>query len=185
MADEASAPLSKGYLHACQRAELLGLQTPSEAEWLASEECQREAVETEAHEDAVAQELSENDENMRHISGGLDELNTILSATQKKINKFKTVCGSLGTLLKARVQSQSGSRSDQSTASEQQQEEAQVESETERECEDKPYPVMARKPDLNAKVESHLDKLDSLMKKAENAQYSMKHQTSQMKQFFK
>jgi small-conductance mechanosensitive channel len=103
---------------------------------------------------------------------------------------LQTVCGSLGTLLKARVQSQSGSTSDQSTASGQQQEAeeppmAEEEADAEHESDVKPRPVTARKVDLNAKVESHLDKLDSLMKKAENAQYSMKHQTSQMKQFFK
>jgi hypothetical protein len=61
MADEATAAPSKGYLYACQRAELLGLPTPSEAEWLASDEYQREAAEeeeAEAHDDAVAQVTS-------------------------------------------------------------------------------------------------------------------------------
>lgn len=43
----------------------------------------------------------------------------------------------------------------------------------------------AKKADLNAKVGSHIDKLDSLITKAENAQYSMKHQTKQMKSFLK
>ena len=48
---------SQGYLYACQRAELLGLPTPTEAEWLASEERnrEREAEEQSGHEDAVAQ----------------------------------------------------------------------------------------------------------------------------------
>ena len=35
--------------------------------------------------------------------------------------------------------------------------------------------------DVGQKVTSHLDKLDSLINKAENAQYSMAHQTKQMK----
>lgn len=39
--------------------------------------------------------------------------------------------------------------------------------------------------DLNKKMSSHLDKLDSLITKAENAQYSMQHQTKQMRKFMK
>lgn len=47
----------QAYLYACQRAELLGLPTPTEAEWLASEEYarEREAQELDSHDDAVAQ----------------------------------------------------------------------------------------------------------------------------------
>lgn len=43
--------------------------------------------------------------------------------------------------------------------------------------------MTSKKIDINAKVGSHLDKLDSLITKAENAQYSMQHQTKQMKKF--
>jgi len=39
--------------------------------------------------------------------------------------------------------------------------------------------------DLSQKMGSHLDKLDSLISKAENAQYSMQHQTKQMRKFLK
>ena len=39
--------------------------------------------------------------------------------------------------------------------------------------------------DLNQKMGSHLNKLDSLITKAENAQYSMQHQTKQMKKILK
>lgn len=46
-------------------------------------------------------------------------------------------------------------------------------------------PVLSKKIDLNEKMGSHLDKLDSLVTKAENAQYSMQHQTKQMKKFLK
>lgn len=45
--------------------------------------------------------------------------------------------------------------------------------------------INAKKIDLNEKVGSHLDKLDSLITKAENAQYSMQHQTKQMKKIIK
>ncbi|XP_014216744.1 uncharacterized protein LOC106645408 [Copidosoma floridanum] len=179
--------LSQGYLYACQRAELLGLPTPTEAEFFASEDYARErdAVEQDGHDDAVAQELEENDECMQRIGGGLDELNTILNATQKKINKFKNVCGSLGTLLKARVSSSPGTPEHKPRAgsSSEQEEVPAAEGDAE---EEPPQPQAApRKADLNAKVGSHLDKLDSLINKAENAQYSMKHQTKQMKAYMK
>lgn len=39
--------------------------------------------------------------------------------------------------------------------------------------------------DINKKMGSHLNKLDSLITKAENAQYSMQFQTKQMKKFLK
>ncbi|XP_001602420.1 uncharacterized protein LOC100118458 [Nasonia vitripennis] len=197
----ASLKPSQGYLYACQRAELLGLPTPTEAEWLASEECarEREAQEQDAHDDAVAQELDEKEEGMKRVGGGLDELNTILNATQKKINKFKTVCGSIGTLLKARVSSQPGTPEHKSRAGsstepqpgDEENPEQEQPPETNEEAQPDSEPgverprMTAKKTDLNAKVGSHLDKLDSLITKAENAQYSMKHQNKQMKSFLK
>lgn len=45
--------------------------------------------------------------------------------------------------------------------------------------------VMPKTINLNEKMGSHLDKLDSLITKAESAQYSMQHQTKQMKKFLK
>lgn len=45
--------------------------------------------------------------------------------------------------------------------------------------------VQPKQIDLDKKMGSHLDKLDSLITKAENAQYSMQHQTKQMKKFLK
>lgn len=45
--------------------------------------------------------------------------------------------------------------------------------------------VQPKQIDLSQKMGSHLDKLDSLISKAENAQYSMQHQTKQMKKFLK
>ncbi|GLG95815.1 Uncharacterized protein GBIM_02707 [Gryllus bimaculatus] len=49
------------------------------------------------------EELEIDNEQMKHLSGGLDELNSILSVTQKKLNRFKIVCGSLTNLLKIKV----------------------------------------------------------------------------------
>lgn len=45
--------------------------------------------------------------------------------------------------------------------------------------------VQPKHIDINQKMGSHLDKLDSLISKAENAQYSMQHQTKQMRKFLK
>lgn len=45
--------------------------------------------------------------------------------------------------------------------------------------------VQPKQLDLSQKMGSHLDKLDSLISKAENAQYSMQHQTKQMRKFLK
>lgn len=43
----------------------------------------------------------------------------------------------------------------------------------------------SRRQEINDKVESTVDKLDLLISKAENAQYSMQHQTKQMRKFLK
>jgi len=45
--------------------------------------------------------------------------------------------------------------------------------------------IQPKQIDLSKKMGSHLDKLDSLITKAENAQYSMQHQTKQMRKFLK
>lgn len=45
--------------------------------------------------------------------------------------------------------------------------------------------VHPKQIDLDRKMVSHLDKLDILVTKAENAQYSMQHQTKQMRKFLK
>lgn len=42
-------------------------------------------------------------------------------------------------------------------------------------------PSSNKKIDIGEKMGSHLNKLDSLISKAENAQYSMAHQTKQMR----
>lgn len=51
--------------------------------------------------------------------------------------------------------------------------------------EDRQKSTSQRATDINEKMGSHLDKLDSLITKAENAQYSMQHQSKQMRSFLK
>ncbi|XP_015121158.1 uncharacterized protein LOC107043950 [Diachasma alloeum] len=174
--------MSREYLYAVQRAELLGQTPPSQEEWEASN------VKVEIKEDdvdnTVAQDLNEADESAARIGGGLDELNNILSATQRKINRFKTVCGSLGTLLKVRVASRDNTPAEIATDDSQDDfqnfqhgtltvETSNVNVES--------SPVSHKKIDINEKMTSHLDKLDSMITKAERAQGSMQYQTKMMK----
>ena len=107
----------------------------------------------------------------------------------------------MGTLLKARVGSQSGTpdhkpgeprpgtsnepQYDGPGLEEEQPQEDGVVSEEMDGQDDRQRLNMTKKSDLNTKMGSHIDKLDSLINKAENAQYSMKHQTKQMKNYMK
>ncbi|XP_034175640.1 uncharacterized protein LOC117602142 [Osmia lignaria lignaria] len=186
--------MSQAYIHACERAELLGLPIPSEEEW-------REANDhvNDNDDDAVIQNLDSSDEAAQRIGGGLEELNTILNATQKKINRFKNVCGSLSTLLKVKVGSRNGTPDhkhskkndndpkDLLAKTSMNEENLTIELANDEKCMDKAEtePVISKKIDINEKMGSHLAKLDSLVTKAENAQYSMQHQTKQMKKFLK
>ncbi|XP_046417058.1 uncharacterized protein LOC124300571 [Neodiprion virginianus] len=184
--------MAEDYAYACQRAELLGLPLPSQEEWTKS----RQATEPtkEEIEDSIVEDATMKDESLQRVGGGLDELNSILSATQKKLNRFKTVCGSLGAMLKVRVGSRSSTPdhaplqpnpdsskglSDTLTADETISVECTVDETVEK------IEAGARRHDINDKIESHVDKLDLLISKAENAQYSMQHQTKQMKKFLK
>ncbi|KAL0134897.1 hypothetical protein PUN28_001581 [Cardiocondyla obscurior] len=192
--------MSEDYQHACERAELLGLPRPSEEEWRQSQVAQGENR-GDDDDDAALQDLDYADETAGRISGGLDELNSILSTTQKKLNRFKTVCGSLGTLLKGKVNSRGGTprhKVEEPNPDAEKEESQKLESDEVMTVETSGDPVgddavnesadtgfQPKQLDLSQKMGSHLDKLDSLITKAENAQYSMQHQTKQMKKFLK
>ncbi|XP_043250685.1 uncharacterized protein LOC122396399 [Colletes gigas] len=188
--------MSQAYIHACERAELLGLPIPSEEEWKETREAEDNANDD---DDEVIQNLATSDEAAQRISGGLDEFNSILNATQKKINRFKTVCGSLGTLLKVKVGSRNNALDDKNieqnhnetthihdeTAADKEELIAELSEEEKILDNTKPNPSTPKKLDINEKMGSHLNKLDSLITKAENVQYTMQHQTKQMKQILK
>lgn len=193
--------MSEDYQHACERAELLGLSKPSEEEWRQTQAAQNENR-CDNDDDAALQDLDYADEKTGRIGGGLDELNSILSTTQKKLNRFKTVCGSLGTLLKMKVSSRGGTphhkpeepNPDDSQEVQEEPEPAADEVMTVETSDDisanvandpANSGVQPKQVDLSQKMGSHLDKLDSLITKAENAQYSMQHQTKQMRKFLK
>ncbi|KYM92578.1 hypothetical protein ALC53_01034 [Atta colombica] len=195
--------MSEDYQHACERAELLGLPKPSEEEWRQSQAAQSENPRCNVDDDdAALQDLDYVDDAAGRIGGGLDELNNILSTTQKKLNRFKTVCGSLGTLLKVKVNSRGGTprhkpeepNPEAGKQENQEKLEATVDEMITVETSDVTITDTANQPanssvqkqiDLNQKMGSHLNKLDSLITKAENAQYSMQHQTKQMKKILK
>ncbi|KAF7414156.1 hypothetical protein HZH68_002645 [Vespula germanica] len=194
--------MSEDYNYACERAELLGLPIPSFEEWTESQKAQEaDRADHEDDDDAILQNLDKSDEAAQRVSGGLDELNSILSTTQKKINRFKNVCGSLGTLLKVKVGSRGGTPNHKSMERNKAKEgqvmiTAEEESMTVDLSENSKNPIISeesseiitipsKKIDINEKMGSHLGKLDSLITKAENAQYSMQHQTKQMRKFLK
>lgn len=195
--------MSEDYNYACERAELLGLPIPNLEEWSESQKAQEtDRADREDDDNAILQNLDHSDEAAQRVGGGLDELNSILNATQKKINRFKTVCGSLSTLLKVKVGSRVGTpnhkleKYSNSPKDAPQLIAANEESMTVDLSENSKNPIVTeessetlaispKKIDINEKMGSHLDKLDSLITKAENAQYSMQHQTKQMKKFLK
>ncbi|XP_076389219.1 uncharacterized protein LOC100880813 isoform X2 [Megachile rotundata] len=150
------------YIHACERAELLGLPIPSEEEWKETQ------AETNSH-------VNDNDD---------DEV-------------IQNVCGSLSTLLKVKVGSRNNTP-DHKHIEQKDNEIKNVHAETSMDEENltvelgnnkmdktETNTTVPKKIDINEKMGSHLDKLDSLITKAENAQYSMQHQTKQMKKFLK
>ena len=116
------------------------------------------------------------------------------------------MCGTLGTLLKVRAKSHPGTPEHKARKSngsnevnaleEKGREEKKDEIEMSKSSENsegvenledgiKPTSISHKKIDFNQKIGSHIDKLDSLINKAEHAQYSMQHQTKQIKQFLK
>ncbi|XP_012232881.1 uncharacterized protein [Linepithema humile] len=194
--------MSEDYQHACERAELLGLPKPSEEEWRQTLAAQSENRCDDDDDGGALQDLDHADETAGRVGGGLDELNSILSTTQKKINRFKTVCGSLGTLLKGKVSSRGSTpqhKSDEPNPCKQEEIEsapdevvtletsAEASGDTAADATNNPASdgIQPKQLDLSQKMGSHLDKLDSLISKAENAQYSMQHQTKQMRKFLK
>ncbi|XP_044260813.1 uncharacterized protein LOC123008852 [Tribolium madens] len=93
-------------------------------------------------------------EQVTHIAGGLEDLSSILQVTQRKLNRFKASCGSLTNLLKIKI----GASTETNDA-----------------------PQVVAHSETGEK--SDLDKIDSLIAKAENAQYSMAQQNKDMKRF--
>ncbi|XP_049879184.1 uncharacterized protein LOC126376061 [Pectinophora gossypiella] len=92
----------KAYEDACTRAELFGQPLPDREEFLARHK-HLDVVEFEEVEIKTAENTAMLDDGMKEASGGLAELNTILTSTQTKINKLKGVCGSLTNFFRVKL----------------------------------------------------------------------------------
>lgn len=94
------------YENECNRAELLGLNPPDRIEWEEAERVRKENEQTEQLAVGVArnrffacfsnlsfifQEIDNQDEKLTENSGKMDEINSILSMTQMRLNKFKVI----------------------------------------------------------------------------------------------
>ncbi|XP_024892391.1 uncharacterized protein LOC112467803 [Temnothorax curvispinosus] len=182
--------MSEDYQHACQRAELLGLPRPSEEEWRQSQAAQIENRRCDDDDDdavdAVVEDLDHADETAGRITGGLDELTTILSHTQKKLNRFKTVCGRMGTLLKVKVTSRGGTPrhkpEEPNPDAEKLKSQEKPESDEVMTVESSDDAVVnpansddQEQIDINKKRASNLAKVEALIVKAENAQHTMQN----------
>lgn len=78
------------YEYECMRAELLGVDPPNYEEFMKKKkEEEAQQVETEDVETENRKEAEAQSEGLKGVSGGLDELNNILSITQRKIDRFK------------------------------------------------------------------------------------------------
>uniref|UniRef100_A0A182K087 t-SNARE coiled-coil homology domain-containing protein n=1 Tax=Anopheles christyi TaxID=43041 RepID=A0A182K087_9DIPT len=172
------------YEYECMRAELLGLAHPSREEF---EEKQKLRQETEVEEQLTEQlkEVDLQEESMQGTSGKMDELNSILTATQQKINKFKVACGSLTSLLKLRPSTPSQEPASGSEGKSINDPLDTLDTMKDLNASSDATVAKAAAQDIGTKVTSQLDKLDSLLNKADNATYSMKHQTDQMKKIAK
>ncbi|KAK5638625.1 hypothetical protein RI129_012920 [Pyrocoelia pectoralis] len=181
------------YEYECMRAELLGVERPNLDEFLIKQKKKEaELNQQEEIENENLKGAEQESEDLRNISGGLHELSGILSATQKKLNRFKASCGSLTNLLKIRIGSASGSNESiilNSNSPGAQEvtglDNTSLADSPKKVNETHQDDVTMRTGDLANAFDNHVDKLDLLIEKAENCQYSMSEQNKQMKKFLR
>ncbi|XP_043659507.1 uncharacterized protein LOC122624129 [Drosophila teissieri] len=180
-------PENTSYEQECQRAELLGLQPPNPEEFERKRQArlEHELAEQEAAEAVL---LEQQDESLGNVGGKLGELNSILSSTQQKLNRFKqTACGSLTNIFargsSGSVDLSAGIGRSGSIASQEERPPVQEQPLA------KPPPtaaeVSAAKAAKQKRMDSQLDKLDALINQADNAQIAMSEQTQQMRRLAK
>ncbi|XP_058058481.1 uncharacterized protein LOC131209427 [Anopheles bellator] len=181
------------YEYECMRAELLGLGRPSREEFEAKMKLKHETEEEEQLTEQM-KEVDLKDESLQGATGKMDELNSILTATQQKINKFKVACGSLTSLLKLRPSTPSSdpaaavAQGDTAEAGQGKSINDALDTlDTMKDLNADSDVTVAKSAakDIGQKMTSQLDKLDSLLYRADNATYSMKHQTNQMNKIAK
>ncbi|XP_016966930.3 uncharacterized protein LOC108035745 [Drosophila biarmipes] len=180
-------PENNSYEQECQRAELLGLQPPDPEEFERKRQArlEHELAEQEAAEAVL---LEQQDEGLANVGGKLGELNSILSSTQQKLNRFKqTACGSLTNIFSragsGSVDLSAGMGGSGAMASQEERPPVQDQPLA------KPPPtaaeVSAAKAAKQKRMNSQLDKLDALINQADNAQIAMSEQTQQMRRLAK
>ncbi|XP_017040515.1 uncharacterized protein LOC108087594 [Drosophila ficusphila] len=178
------------YEQECQRAELLGLQPPDPEEFERKRQArlEHELAEQEAAEAVL---LEQQDESLGNVGGKLGELNSILSSTQQKLNRFKqTACGSLTNIF---ARASSGSvdlsagvgGSGTGVAASSQEERPPVQDQPLAKPPPTAAEVAAAKAAKQKRMDSQLDKLDALINQADNAQIAMSEQTQQMRRLAK
>nr|XP_018911173.1 PREDICTED: uncharacterized protein LOC109039882 [Bemisia tabaci] len=182
----------------CMRAELLGLPKPDKESFainkispstLCSDD---EDEQTHPIDNRFLEEINLDGENIKQASGGLDELNNILAVTQKKLNNFKSACGNLSNLLKIRLRGSEPNSNDASPCpspapTKKFDNQNSGEGVEQTACAN-PNPPDTRtqsqkRMDFDREMSNQVDKLDSMLSKADNAVYSMSAQNKQMKKF--
>ncbi|XP_030378565.1 uncharacterized protein LOC115627132 [Scaptodrosophila lebanonensis] len=183
------------YEYERMRAELLGIEPPDKAEFERARSARLEAEQAEL-DAAEAAILEKQDESLRWSGGKVDELSSILSSTQQKLNRFKqTACGSLSNIFsRGSVDIQEGSELTASTsqaAASAVQPAAEPETNHEELLPGEIQPaiptekIRAAKAEAHRKVTSQLDKLDAIINKTDNAHIAMTEQVNQMKRMAK
>lgn len=157
--------------------------------------------------------MDKQEESMQSTGGKLDELNSILSSTQKRINRLKmsargsiTSMFSRGSIDDPTVPAASGAGTSAASSTSSSRRNTAAEGETtsgdinealnnleemqkqEDDNEIKPIIPTERitaKLELQKKMTSHLDKLDTLINKSERAELAMASQTQQMRRMAK
>jgi len=179
------------YEYECNRAELLGIDPPNKSDFEAAFKIRQEEIEKE-----MSNEAETVDEHINNTSGKFDELNSILSVTQQRLNKFKTACGSLTNLLKIRgnqktdmpenLEAASSNESDNSNSGNQSNNiDVALDNLETMKTQADVNVIKESTTNLQQKMSCQFDKLDAMLNKAENAQYAMSHQNKQMKSFLK
>ncbi|XP_025835659.1 uncharacterized protein LOC108733915 [Agrilus planipennis] len=197
------------YEFECNRAELLGLDKPDFQEFCKEYDAKKAAEEI-ALETEHLKEIESENEALKGVSGGLEELSSILRSTQKRITNFKVSYGSITDYLKDKIGRRGSGASTKSANSESTddpqmisqhpndssnehlhtQEIKLVNDKGTTQFENKGFEndkeeVVASHldTDLSRALDNHVDKLDSLVTKAENCEIGLRHQNKQMKGF--
>ncbi|XP_060533470.1 uncharacterized protein LOC132706260 [Cylas formicarius] len=171
------------YEYECMRAELLGLERPDYEEFTINKAA-RDAAEEDQMEVINLEDADTQNESYSQIGGRLDELNSILKSTQRKIHNFKTY-GFVLNLFKTKAADKTNSSDSGTSALNKQCENVCSDNPALNMEEEQPRSKTDKTSDLAKAIDRHVDVLDSLIEQTEKAQYSMAYQNREMKKFLK